>query len=903
MAITYVNPNVADNTGAGTPAAPKKLIPTTLAPGDRVRILRGTTYTGNEWTTVAGTAVQHIVFEAYANADGSDNPALPRPIINRTTVVSTYASANKDYVDVYDLDVRGTVAVANDAAMFYAGQDATFRNVRVDTNVGAFSAWNKSNITVEGCEFIGVSHSSANNNNLVTISADNTHIDGIRLLRNTLSHKGGGGTNSHVVRAETSGVAYNLTNLVIDDCIAPPAVNGRNPNTATIGLRLARCPGVKVRRNQVRGVLAGVFVNGAGAIITGGEILDNDFSDCYHFGVHLPGATRGFKIGRNLCNNAGSNMGPSYYGRGIEISSSGGQGQNGGHEIFKNVAMYARNWGGPQDNGSEGCGIGLDDGTDECYVWGNYMAQNEGNGLQQYGGTGTDTGGHRIVGNYFENNCTASFKNRRTGGTALTAFVADCAFAVHKGRRSLLANNLFKNARCGVSESSGNDNILDKANNIFVDVQYPYMLPAGFGNVYNNIFHSPTVAVQIYSGTTTDANGSPTFPGLGFTGVNDFITDPMLDENNKPRAGSPAIAAGRAMGTYLDYAGEPFRSSPAIGMYESYEEPGVIGGAPIVDDEYGDAASILVPVDVFGTAGILQSVMAGGVEMIEDGNPLWNVGATYAAGQRVYMANVHRVYESIKDGNTGKIPTDPVNQFNAAGVGTWWLDIGPTNKYAMFDGLVSSQTVMASPAVITMTPGQFNGFALMGIDADTYAVQVLDAPGGTLVYNEPTTSLEGSQVADYYEYFFSPFKPVTQLVRTGIDPYGTAQIKLTLSKANGPVKLGMFAIGDMRPSGIPQRDATVEPQDFSVVKQDAFGNTKVIKRTNATGLTINTKMEKEDAATVLASIKEVLGVPVVVVGSQAQFYEWMTVFGLISARMSPAEFPYVTLNLTVRGLV
>ena len=262
MTIYYVNPNVADNTGAGTTAAPKKLIPTALQPGDRVRLLRGTTYNGNEWTNVSGNPAAHIVFEAYANADGSDNSAMPRPIINRTTVVSTYSSSNKDYVDVYDLEIIGNaIAVAGDTSMFYAGDGATFARVRVDTNVGAFSAWNRSNVTVQDCEFNGVSHGSTANNNLVTISADIRTIDNIRFLRNTLNHKGGCGTNSHILRAETSAVQYNLTNLVLEDNVAlPPGGAEKNPNTATIGFRLARCPGVKVHRNTVRGVLSGEFM-------------------------------------------------------------------------------------------------------------------------------------------------------------------------------------------------------------------------------------------------------------------------------------------------------------------------------------------------------------------------------------------------------------------------------------------------------------------------------------------------------------------------------------------------------------------------------------------------------------------------------------------------------------------
>lgn len=320
------------------------------------------------------------------------------------------------------------------------------------------------------------------------------------------------------------------------------------------------------------------------------------------------------------------------------------------------------------------------------------------------------------------------------------------------------------------------------------------------------------------------------------------------------------------------------------------------------DDDL-DYVSILVPVDVVNTAGVLTSITAGGVTLAEDPNPAWAVGTPYATGARVHSATTHRVYESLKDSNTGKDPTLAVNRTTAAGVGTWWIDIGPTNRVAMFDGLVNTQTSANSPLVITMTPGAFNGFALFGIDADSYSVTVRDAPGGNIIYSEPTTTLEGSMPADYYEYFFARFKPLTQFIRRNIDPYGTAQITLTLNKATNPVKLGMFAIGDMRPVGIPQRDAVAEPIDYSYVKTDAYGNTEVKKRVNATGLSITAKMDKEEASAALDVVKQVLGTPCVVAGSDAQFYEWLTVFGLVSGRMSAADYPYTELSITVKGLI
>lgn len=315
-----------------------------------------------------------------------------------------------------------------------------------------------------------------------------------------------------------------------------------------------------------------------------------------------------------------------------------------------------------------------------------------------------------------------------------------------------------------------------------------------------------------------------------------------------------------------------------------------------------DACSILVPAVVIDNGGI-GSIRGAFQELPEDPHPPWDGLKTYAAGERVFLTNTHRVYESAKAGNLGKTPADPANQYNAGGVATWWIDIGPSNRYAMFDSMVSTQTLSPSPLTISLTPGAFNGFALFGVDADAFSVVVKDAPGGNIIFSEYGTDLDATAPEDYYEYFFERFKPLRQFIRAGIEPYGSAEITIDLFKATGQIGVGMVAVGDLRPIGIPQRNATVEPQDFSYFKQDAFGNTTVKKRNNATSMNISAIVEPDAANSVLDTVKEVLGTPVVVVGSQARSYEWLTVFGLISGRMDPNPFPYSTLNLTVKGLI
>lgn len=318
----------------------------------------------------------------------------------------------------------------------------------------------------------------------------------------------------------------------------------------------------------------------------------------------------------------------------------------------------------------------------------------------------------------------------------------------------------------------------------------------------------------------------------------------------------------------------------------------------MIDSE--DIASVLAPITI--TDEMIISVTSAGVPIPEDSSALWDSLATYAEGDRVYLQTTHRVYESVKGGNTNKDPSDPVNQFSAAGVATWWIEVGPTNRYAMFDSLVSTTTRAVGPVEIVLRPGSFNGLAIFGLEADDLDIVIKDSPGGNVVYTYDG-ALEGSMPADYYEYFFDTFKPQTQFILTDLLPYGQSEITITLGKITGEAKVGMIALGDLKPLGAPLRGASVEPIDYSYISTDPFGNTTVRKRNNATSLTITAKMEVSDANTVLQTVKDLLGTPVVVVGSKEPGYENLTVFGLLSGRLAYDDYGEPALNMTVKGLI
>jgi hypothetical protein len=319
-------------------------------------------------------------------------------------------------------------------------------------------------------------------------------------------------------------------------------------------------------------------------------------------------------------------------------------------------------------------------------------------------------------------------------------------------------------------------------------------------------------------------------------------------------------------------------------------------------DDAEDIASLLVPINI--TEDMIGGIKngTGAAVLPEDPAPAFDPAHTYMTGDRVHSTATHRVYESAKDNNTGRNPAIASNQFTASGVPTWWIEVGPTNRWAMLDGLISTATEGDSPLVITLRPGSFDGLALFGLSGDTLTVEVRSSANGTLLYTTGTDMpLEGSQPGDYDEYFFSAFKPKTEFIATGIPQYGNPVVTITIKKPTGTAGIGLLAIGNVRKLGVPERGARVSPRTYSYFEEDAFGNIRVRKRPSAKGVTIPIKVALEDADEVIQMIEDLLSDPVVVIGSTAVYHNKLNTFGLISGEMDYSTYPYRTLALTVKG--
>jgi hypothetical protein len=303
---------------------------------------------------------------------------------------------------------------------------------------------------------------------------------------------------------------------------------------------------------------------------------------------------------------------------------------------------------------------------------------------------------------------------------------------------------------------------------------------------------------------------------------------------------------------------------------------------------------VLVPLSI-----VDATVTSSTVAEPAAGETAWISASTYAVGDRRIRTTTHKIYECIA-AHTG-ITTYPENDPNR------WTSIGPTSKWSMFDNTCATQTTCVTPLTVVMAPDFINALNLYGLLGASVEVTLKDAPGGSVVYSE-TTVLNGHYL-DEYDYCFGQDRQITKLVVDGLSPYPSAELTISITSTGGAtVGCGMVCVGDLRDLilgdwGGAQYGAKSEPVDYSYIKLDDFGNAEIVRRHSALNASFSVVLPQTGADYALACIQETLAVPAAFVGTVADGYEGLNVFGLGSGSLSYDGPNHATLTINVKGLV
>ncbi len=249
-------------------------------------------------------------------------------------------------------------------------------------------------------------------------------------------------------------------------------------------------------------------------------------------------------------------------------------------------------------------------------------------------------------------------------------------------------------------------------------------------------------------------------------------------------------------------------------------------------------------VKVAADFAIYESLAAANTGNTPNINPIWwrvlgptetayNAGTTYALGDTVSSSTSHRCYESLAADNVGNpLPVLPETTT------TKWLDVGPTNRYAMFDLSRNTQTVSASPLTVVIAPGErVNTIGLAGLSANQVQISATSVMGGGTVYpsaysESPTGifDLNTRIVNDGYDYCFEPFTTLPSMAIFDIPPFSDIIITVAITATSGNVKCGALVCGTYRYIGDVQYGATNDGLNFSTIDRDVFGDATLIPR-------------------------------------------------------------------------
>ena len=249
----------------------------------------------------------------------------------------------------------------------------------------------------------------------------------------------------------------------------------------------------------------------------------------------------------------------------------------------------------------------------------------------------------------------------------------------------------------------------------------------------------------------------------------------------------------------------------------------------------------------------------------------WSSGATYAAGDRRIKG--HKIWESAAGSNTNHDPETDTNH-------DWWLEVGPTNRWAMFDGSVSTASTAAVDIEVEITPGAIvDALAIIAGVGNSVRVQMHD--GATLVYDQ-TQSLDSTPIESWFDYFFADFALAGELLFQDLPLYRSGVITVTITASSGEASVGALVLGRLHDLGNTRPGASSGYIDYSPKETDQWGTTKFEKGAFARTSSQQMWLYTDQARRISAIVTGLRATPAVWIGDDnTELFGVLTVFGLV----------------------
>jgi len=389
-----------------------------------------------------------------------------------------------------------------------------------------------------------------------------------------------------------------------------------------------------------------------------------------------------------------------------------------------------------------------------------------------------------------------------------------------------------------------------------------------------NVETTPTIGITDFSRRVTDDFGVTTVVERGFSrrmsvklGVPIGDVDALQRRLATLRA-TPALwiaddrfASLSMRGFYKDF--DLDLATPAVSYctltVEGLAETAAPEDVPGDPAPPGDSSTLQLIQPITVTDAVLASSTVPENDAVE-----WSSTATYALGARVMRATTHRLYENLTAANVGNDP---------AGVSGQWLDVGPTNRWAMFDEALGTSTASVNSIQVVLNADAANAVALLDVVAASVRVR---ATG----YDRTTDAGAGAI--------------------TFLDlPANAGTVTVTIA-GTGPVSVGTLLIGSVTTLGLTEAAPTAGITDFSRKDVDQFGEVTIVERAWAKRMTARALIRTDAVDMVANRITAVRAQPSLWIGQTG--LDSLTVYGFFKDFSIELGDTVSKLSLSIEGL-
>ncbi len=389
----------------------------------------------------------------------------------------------------------------------------------------------------------------------------------------------------------------------------------------------------------------------------------------------------------------------------------------------------------------------------------------------------------------------------------------------------------------------------------------------------------PTVGITDYSRRDTDAFGVTTVVKRGWSRrieVKCLVDDAAVNGIQRQLASIRAVPA-----LWIGEGGYP--SLISYGFYKDFSQvvslqgistcslsieglPAAETTVPAVDPAFGGPSDFQVarPIEITDAVLVSSSVP-------ENDYPAYRSGTAYVAGARVVLPATHRAYESLTNGNAGHDPaTSAAN----------WLDIGPTNRWAMFDQALGTATAATGSIALQLKPNAANDtLALLDIVGASVRVQ---APG----YDQTRLIDAANTTALFLDLML----------------FAGDLVSVTVSGADSgaPVAVGTLLLGAREGLGRLADEPVISNLDFSVKQTDDFGQTTLTERAWAKKMEGRSQIATSAADTLARRLATLRATPSLWIG--AADFDALIVYGFYRDFTITLGEHFSTCAMTIEGL-